>query len=112
MAERVTARMAAFIPGASCFIEGCAHAVSFYGAVTKYFVPDNLRTAVTRHTKDELILQSTFADLEDFYTFKIAGIDISHLFCVTISYLQFLYSSEIMSIHLSKPNLLLLSVIV
>ena len=50
-----------------CFIEGCAHAVSFYGAVTKYFVPDNLRTAVTRHTKDELILQSTFADLEDFY---------------------------------------------
>ena len=50
-----------------CFIEGCAHAVSFYGAVTKYFVPDNLRTAVTKHTKDELILQSTFADLEDFY---------------------------------------------
>lgn len=49
------------------FIEGCAHAVSFYGAVTKYFVPDNLRTAVTKHTKDELILQSTFADLEDFY---------------------------------------------
>ena len=39
----------------------------FYGAVTKYFVPDNLRTAVTKHTKDELILQSTFADLEDFY---------------------------------------------
>ena len=36
-------------------------------AVTKYFVPDNLRTAVTKHTKDELILQSTFADLEDFY---------------------------------------------
>ena len=30
-------------------------------------MPDNLRTAVTRHTKDELILQSTFADLEDFY---------------------------------------------
>lgn len=50
-----------------CFIEGCAHAVSFYGAVAKYFVPDNLKTAVTRHTKDELILQSTFADLEDFY---------------------------------------------
>ena len=50
-----------------CFIEGCAHAVSFYGAVAKYFVPDNLKTAVTKHTKDELILQSTFADLEDFY---------------------------------------------
>ena len=50
-----------------CFIEGCAHAVSFYGAVAEYFVPDNLKTAVTKHTKDELVLQSTFADLEDFY---------------------------------------------
>ena len=49
------------------FIAGCSHAVSFYGAVTKYFVPDNLKTAVTKHTKDELILQSTFSDLEDFY---------------------------------------------
>ena len=49
------------------FIEGCTHAVSFYGGVTKYFVPDNLRTAVTKHTKDELILQSSFSDLEDFY---------------------------------------------
>lgn len=25
-----------------CFIEGCVHAVSFYGAVAKHFVPDNL----------------------------------------------------------------------
>ena len=30
-------------------------------------MPDNLKTAVTKHTKDELILQSTFSDLEDFY---------------------------------------------
>jgi len=50
-----------------CFIEGCTHAVSFYGAVPKYFVPDNLKTAVTKHTKDDLILQSTFSDVEDFY---------------------------------------------
>ena len=50
-----------------CFIEGCTHAVAFYGAVAKYFIPDNLKTAVTKHTKDELILQSSFSDLEDFY---------------------------------------------
>ena len=25
-----------------CFIEGCTHAVSFYGGVAKYFVPDNM----------------------------------------------------------------------
>ena len=35
--------------------------------MAKYFIPDNLRTAVTKHTKDELVLQSSFADLEDFY---------------------------------------------
>lgn len=28
----------------------------FTGAVPKYLVPDNLRTAVTKHTKDELVL--------------------------------------------------------
>ncbi len=50
-----------------CFIQGCVHAVSFYGAVAKYFVPDNLKTAVTKHTKDDLVLQSSFSDLEDFY---------------------------------------------
>ena len=49
------------------FIEGTVHAVQFYGGVAKYFVPDNLKTAVTKHTKDELILQSAFSDLEDFY---------------------------------------------
>ena len=36
-------------------------------AVAKHFVPDNLKTAVTKHTKDNLVLQSTFSDLEDFY---------------------------------------------
>ena len=51
----------------SYFIEGCTHAISFYGAVAKFLVPDNLKTAVTKHTKDELVLQSSFSDLEDFY---------------------------------------------
>ena len=49
------------------FITGTVHAVEFYGGITKYLVPDNLRTAVTKHTKDELVLQSSFSDLEDFY---------------------------------------------
>ncbi len=49
------------------FIEGVTNAVRFYGGVTKYFVPDNLKTAVTTHTKDKLVLQSLFSDLEDFY---------------------------------------------
>lgn len=49
------------------FIEGTVNALRFYGGVPKYLVPDNLKTAVTKHTKDELILQSAYSDLEDYY---------------------------------------------
>ena len=51
----------------SSFITGVVHALEFYGAVPKYLVPDNLKTAVTKHSKDELVLNSVFSDLEDFY---------------------------------------------
>ena len=50
-----------------CFIEGTVHALSFYEGVPKYLVPDNLKTAVIKHTRDELVLQSAYSDLEDFY---------------------------------------------
>lgn len=49
------------------FIAGTVHALEFYNAIPKYLVPDNLKAAVTKHTKDELILQSAYSDLEDFY---------------------------------------------
>lgn len=49
------------------FIAGVVHALEHYGAVPKYLVPDNLKTAVTKHSKDELVLNSVFSDLEDFY---------------------------------------------
>ena len=49
------------------FVAGVTHALSYYGAVPKYLVPDNLKTAVTKHSKDELVLNSVFSDLEDFY---------------------------------------------
>ena len=49
------------------FITGIVHALEFYGAIPRYLVPDNLKTAVTKHTKDEFILNSVFSDLEDFY---------------------------------------------
>ena len=41
--------------------------LEYYQAVPKYLVPDNLKTAVTKHSKDELTLNSVFSDLEDFY---------------------------------------------
>ena len=51
----------------SSFIAGTTHALDYYGAVPAYLVPDNLKTAVTKHTRDELVLNSAFSDLEDFY---------------------------------------------
>ena len=35
------------------FVQGTVNALQFYGAVPKYLVPDNCKTAVTKHTKDE-----------------------------------------------------------
>lgn len=49
------------------FIDGVVSAIQFYQGVPRYLVPDNLRTAVTTHTKDKLVLQTMFSDLEDFY---------------------------------------------
>ena len=49
------------------FMQGTVNAITFYGAVPKYFVPDNCKTAVIKHTKDELILNTAYQDLEEFY---------------------------------------------
>ena len=49
------------------FITGTANALRAYQALPKYLVPDNLRAAVKKHTKDELILSAAYSDLEDFY---------------------------------------------
>ena len=51
----------------SSFITGTVNAITYYGAIPKYLVPDNLKAAVKKHSKDELILQSSYSDLEDFY---------------------------------------------
>lgn len=48
----------------SNFIAGTVHALESYGALPKYLVPDNLKTAITRHTKDELVINSAYQDLE------------------------------------------------
>lgn len=49
------------------FIAGTVHALNFYGAVPKYLVPDNLKSAVNKHSKDGLVLSTSYSDLEDFY---------------------------------------------
>lgn len=49
------------------FVQGTVHALEYYGAVPKYLVPDNAATAVRKHTRDELLINSTYQDLESFY---------------------------------------------
>jgi len=49
------------------FITGTTNALRFYGGVPKHLVPDNCKTAVKKHSKDGLILNSAYQDLEDFY---------------------------------------------
>ncbi len=39
----------------------------FYDAMPKHLVPDNLKAAITRHTRDELVLASAYQELESFY---------------------------------------------
>lgn len=49
------------------FITGVVHALEYYGAVPKYLVPDNLRAAITRNTKNGLLLNAVFSNLENCY---------------------------------------------
>ena len=49
------------------FIGGTVRALESYGAIPRYLVPDNTKTAVIRHTKDELLVNSAYKDLESFY---------------------------------------------
>jgi len=44
------------------FVAGTVHALEFYEGILKYLVPDNLKAAVTKHTRDELILQTAYSD--------------------------------------------------
>lgn len=48
-------------------IDGITEAIAFYGALPKIFKPDNMKTAVTKNTKDILLLNEAFKDLERFY---------------------------------------------
>lgn len=53
------------------FMQGTINAITFYDAVPRYFVPYNCKTAVIKHTKDELILNTAYQDLEEFYNVVI-----------------------------------------
>ena len=37
------------------------------GGVTTILTPDNLKTGITKHTRDELVLNSTYQDMAEYY---------------------------------------------
>ena len=49
------------------FNSATARALAFYGAVPRYLVPDNLRTGVTENTRDSVIINASYQDLEAYY---------------------------------------------
>ena len=53
------------------FITGTVKALEFYGAVPKILKPDNTKTASIKNTKDTLILNEAYADLQMFYNVVI-----------------------------------------
>ena len=49
------------------FIQGHIHAFEFFGGVARQIVPDNCKTAVTRHTRDESTLNITYREMSEHY---------------------------------------------
>lgn len=50
-----------------CFIQGTVDAINFYGAVPRILKPDNVKTAVIKNTRDKLVLNDAYEDLQNFY---------------------------------------------
>ncbi|ADD67072.1 Integrase catalytic region [Denitrovibrio acetiphilus DSM 12809] len=49
------------------FILSHSLAFEYYGAVSKTVVPDNLKSAITKHTRDVLTVNSSYSDMAKYY---------------------------------------------
>ena len=49
------------------WIEAHIHAYSFYEGVTRILVPDNLKTGVIKNTRNELVLNRSYAEMAEHY---------------------------------------------
>lgn len=50
----------------------------FFDGVSKILVPDNLKTGVTKHTKEEVILNRTYADMAEHYNTVVIPARVRH----------------------------------
>ncbi len=53
------------------WIKSHIHAFEFFGGITRIIVPDNLKTGVIRHTRNELILNRTYHEMAEHYNTAI-----------------------------------------
>ena len=49
------------------FLQGTIEALNFYGGVPKILKPDNTKAASIKNTKDVLILNKVYEDLQEYY---------------------------------------------
>lgn len=53
------------------WIEAHTHAFEFFGGTTPVLVPDNCKTAITKHTRDELVLNEEYRRMAEYYRMAI-----------------------------------------
>ena len=49
------------------WIESHVKMYEYFGGVSKILVPDNLKTGVTKHSKDEIVINKTYEDMANYY---------------------------------------------
>ena len=55
----------------SSYITGHIHALEYYGGIPKYVVPDNTKCATIKNTKDNLILNKVYEDMQEHYGYVV-----------------------------------------
>lgn len=50
------------------WITAHVHAYRYFGGVTRILVPDNLKTGVTKHTREDVVLNHTYQELAEHYS--------------------------------------------
>ena len=53
------------------YIKGHIHAFEYYGGLPKHVVPDNTKCATIKNSKDNLILNRVYEDMQEFYGYVV-----------------------------------------
>ena len=56
-----------FAMDSECWLTAHVHAFDYYGGVPAELVSDNCKTAVTKHTRDQVVINKAYSDLAAYY---------------------------------------------